>query len=106
MGLDASRARLFRGRAENIAAAATGWFQHPEIETKDETMSGKIKRFKNKKIKELVKRSSQVKAVISRSTAKITKRAQMTKNTIKIINNLFLLAYKTKTVQHYFLLLS
>lgn len=41
MGLDAPRARLFRGRAENIAAAAAGGFQHPEIE-KTKMISGKI----------------------------------------------------------------
>lgn len=59
MGLDAPRARLFRGRAENIAAAAAGRFQHPGIKTKDEIMSGKNReeikdprsgsRFKSKK---------------------------------------------------------
>lgn len=48
MGLDAPRARFFRGRAENIAAAAAGRFQHPGIEIKDKMMSVKIKkRFKD-----------------------------------------------------------
>jgi len=40
VGLDAPWACFFRGRAENIAAATTGRFQHPEIQTK-EMISGK-----------------------------------------------------------------
>lgn len=53
MGLDAPRARFLRGRAENIAAAAAGRFQHPEIKKKrnDEWKNrGEIKesRAKNK----------------------------------------------------------
>lgn len=36
VGLDATRARLLRGRAENIAATTTGRFQHPETKVRYE----------------------------------------------------------------------
>lgn len=47
VGLDAPRARLFRGRAENIAAAAAGWFQHPEIKDERRNEMDESERFKN-----------------------------------------------------------